>query len=154
MYDRTRDVGFGAEVKRRIMLGTYALSAGYYDAYYRRAQRVRSLIRRDYDVAFDPAGGTGVDVVAMPTTPSPAFRLGEHLQDPLAMYLGDVFTVSANLTGLPAMSIPAGFTAQGLPVGLQLVGRAFDEVTLLRVGHAHERSVGWSRRPPGIAADS
>jgi len=154
MYDRTRDAGFGAEVKRRIMLGTYALSAGYYDAYYRRAQRVRSLIRRDYDVAFDPAGGTGVDVVAMPTTPSPAFRLGEHLQDPLAMYLGDVFTVSANLTGLPAMSIPAGFTAQGLPVGLQLVGRAFDEVTLLRVGHAHERSVGWSRLPPGIAADS
>ena len=154
MYDRTRDAGFGAEVKRRIMLGTYALSAGYYDAYYRRAQRVRSLIRRDYDVAFDQAGGSGVDVVAMPTTPSPAFRLGEHLQDPLAMYLGDVFTVSANLTGLPAMSIPAGFTAQGLPVGLQLVGRAFDEVTLLRIGHAHERTVAWSRRPPGIAADS
>ena len=136
MYDRTRDAGFGAEVKRRIMLGTYALSAGYYDAYYRRAQRVRNLIRRDYDVAFGE--GAGVDVVAMPTTPAPAFRLGEHLQDPLAMYLGDVFTVSANLAGLPAISVPAGFTAAGLPVGLQLVGRPFDEATLLRLGHAHE----------------
>ena len=136
MYDRTRDAGFGAEVKRRIMLGTYALSAGYYDAYYRRAQRVRNLIRRDYDVAF--GDGVGVDVVAMPTTPAPAFRLGEHLQDPLAMYLGDVFTVSANLAGLPAISVPAGFTAAGLPVGLQLVGRPFDEATLLRLGHAHE----------------
>ncbi len=139
MYDRTRDAGFGAEVKRRIMLGTYALSAGYYDAYYRRAQRVRSLIRRDYDRAFD-AAGPGVDVVAMPTTPAPAFRLGEHLQDPLAMYLGDVFTVSANLTGLPAISIPAGFTAARLPIGLQLVGRAFGEATLLRLGHAYERA--------------
>ena len=139
MYDRTRDAGFGPEVKRRIMLGTYALSAGYYDAYYRRAQRVRSLIRRDYDRAFD-AAGPGVDVVAMPTTPAPAFRLGEHLQDPLAMYLGDVFTVSANLTGLPAISVPAGFTAARLPIGLQLVGRAFGEATLLRLGHAYERA--------------
>ncbi len=138
MYDRTRDAGFGAEVKRRIMLGTYALSAGYYDAYYRRAQRVRSLIRRDYDRAFD-AAGPGVDVIAMPTTPAPAFRLGEHLQDPLAMYLGDVFTVSANLTGLPAISVPAGFTAARLPIGLQLVGRAFGEATLLRLAHAYER---------------
>ncbi|MYH29956.1 MAG: Asp-tRNA(Asn)/Glu-tRNA(Gln) amidotransferase subunit GatA [Acidobacteria bacterium] len=138
MYDRTRDAGFGAEVKRRIMLGTYALSAGYYDAYYRRAQRVRSLIRRDYDRAFD-AAGPGVDVIAMPTTPAPAFRLGEHLQDPLAMYLGDVFTVSANLTGLPAISVPAGLTAARLPIGLQLVGRAFGESTLLRLAHAYER---------------
>ncbi len=145
MYDRTRDAGFGAEVKRRIMLGTYALSAGYYDAYYRRAQRVRSLIRRDYDAAFDVDSGPGVDVVAMPTTPAPAFRLGEHLQDPLAMYLGDVFTVSANLTGLPALSVPAGFTAAGLPVGFQLVGRAFDEATLLRLGQTCERTAPWSR---------
>ncbi len=152
MYDRTRDAGFGAEVKRRIMLGTYALSAGYYDAYYRRAQRVRSLIRRDYDVAFSESGGTGVDAVAMPTTPAPAFRLGEHLQDPLAMYLGDVFTVSANLTGLPAISVPAGFTAAGLPVGLQLVGRAFDEAMLLHLGHAYERATAWSHRPPAVAA--
>ncbi len=147
MYDRTRDAGFGAEVKRRIMLGTYALSAGYYDAYYRRAQRVRSLIRRDYSNAFDGNAGPGVDVVALPTTPTPAFRLGEHLQDPLAMYLGDIFTVSANLTGLPAISVPAGFTATGLPIGLQLVGRAFDEATLLRLSHAYERAAGGSRRP-------
>jgi aspartyl-tRNA(Asn)/glutamyl-tRNA(Gln) amidotransferase subunit A len=154
MYDRTRDAGFGPEVKRRIMLGTYALSAGYYDAYYRRAQRVRSLIRRDYDIAFDAAGGSGVDVVAMPTTPSPAFRLGEHLQDPLAMYLGDVFTVSANLTGLPAISVPAGFTGEGLPVGLQLVGRAFDEATLLRLGHAYERHTPRSSRLPGLSTGS
>jgi len=153
MYDRTRDAGFGPEVKRRIMLGTYALSAGYYDAYYRRAQRVRSLIRRDYDIAFDEAGGSGVDAVAMPTTPSPAFRLGEHLQEPLAMYLGDVFTVSANLTGLPAISVPAGFTGEGLPVGLQLVGRAFDEATLLRLGDACESTVAGSRRRPDRAGE-
>ena len=153
MYDRTRDAGFGAEVKRRIMLGTYALSAGYYDAYYRRAQRVRSLIRRDYSSAFDGDAGPGVDVVAVPTTPAPAFRLGEHLQDPLAMYLGDVFTVSANLTGLPAISVPAGFTAAGLPVGLQLVGRAFDEATLLRIGHGYEQTAAWNRRPPEISTD-
>ena len=144
MYDRTRDAGFGPEVKRRIMLGTYALSAGYYDAYYRRAQRVRSLIRRDYDIAFTDEGGAGVHAIAMPTTPSPAFRLGEHLQDPLAMYLGDVFTVSANLTGLPAISIPAGSTGAGLPTGLQLIGRSFDESTLLRLGHAYERTAAWN----------
>ena len=152
MYDRTRDAGFGAEVKRRIMLGTYALSAGYYDAYYGRAQRVRGLIRRDYSRAFDPGAGPGVDAVAMPTTPAPAFRLGEHLQDPLAMYLGDVFTVSANLTGLPAVSVPAGLTAAGLPVGLQLVGRAFDEATLLRLAHAHERAADGYRPPPNVPA--
>ena len=154
MYDRTRDAGFGPEVKRRIMLGTYALSAGYYDAYYRRAQRVRSLIRRDYHVAFGADSGPGVDVVAMPTTPAPAFRLGEHLQDPLAMYLGDVFTVSANLTGLPALNVPAGFTAAGLPIGLQLVGRAFDEATLLRLGDAYERTARWSDRLPHTSSGS
>ena len=154
MYDRTRDAGFGPEVKRRIMLGTYALSAGYYDAYYRRAQRVRGLIRRDYRAAFDGGSGPGVDVVAMPTTPAPAFRLGERLQDPLAMYLGDVFTVSANLTGLPAVSVPAGFTATGLPIGLQLVGRAFDEATLLRLGHAYENAAGWNRHRPTVPAGS
>ena len=153
MYDRTRDAGFGAEVKRRIMLGTYALSAGYYDAYYRRAQRVRSLIRRDYDRAFDDAG-PGVDVVAMPTTPAPAFRLGEHLQDPLAMYLGDVFTVSANLTGLPAISVPAGLTAARLPIGLQFIGRAFGEATLLRLGHAYEGMAAGSSRHRDISVVS
>ena len=144
MYDRTRDAGFGAEVKRRIMLGTYALSAGYYDAYYVHAQRVRSLIRGDYDRAF-----ADVDAVAVPTTPTPAYRLGEHVDDPLAMYLGDVFTVSANLTGLPAISLPAGFTGAGLPIGFQLTARPFDEATLLRLGDALERDAPWSGvRPP------
>ena len=144
MYDRTRDEGFGVEVKRRIMLGTYALSAGYYDAYYVQAQRVRSLIRNDYERAF-----SDVDVVAMPTTPTPAFRIGERVDDPLAMYLGDVFTVSANLTGLPAVSLPAGLSRAGLPIGLQLVGRAFDEASLFRVGDAFEQATSWhDTRPP------
>ena len=148
MYDRTRHAGFGAEVKRRIMLGTYALSAGYYDAYYLKAQQVRSLIRRDYDVAFG-GGSAPVDVVVLPTTPTAAFRLGEHAGDPLAMYLGDVFTVSANLTGLPALSVPAGLTADRMPIGFQLIGRAFDEATLLRLGDVFERETSWcDERPP------
>ena len=151
MYDRTRDDGFGAEVKRRIMLGTYALSAGYYDAYYLRAQRVRNLILRDYETAFAGGGGRRVDVIAMPTTPTHAFRLGEHIEDPLSMYLGDIFTVSANLTGLPALSLPAGFSAARLPIGLQLIGRAFDEATLLRLGDVYERATEWSRRRPPVA---
>ena len=150
MYERTRHDGFGAEVKRRIMLGTYALSAGYYDAYYRKAQQVRSLIRDDYDRAFADAG---IDVVATPTTPTPAFRLGERAEDPLAMYLGDVFTVSANLTGLPAVSLPAGRTAAGLPVGFQLTGRPFDEATLFRVGDVLERAAPWWRDAPPRAAE-
>ena len=123
MYERTRDEGFGAEVKRRIMLGTYVLSAGYYDAYYLKAQQVRTLLRQDYERAF-----ATVDVVAMPTTPTPAFRLGEKTDDPLQMYLADVFTVSANLAGLPAISVPCGFSPDRLPIGLQLTGRMFDEV--------------------------
>ncbi len=140
MYDRTRDAGFGAEVKRRIMLGTYALSQGYYDAYYLRAQRVRRMIRHDYETAFggENGGGGAVHAVAMPTTPTPAFPLGERVEDPLAMYLGDVFTVSANLAGLPAISVPAGLTDARLPVGFQLIGRAFDEATLLRLADAYE----------------
>jgi aspartyl-tRNA(Asn)/glutamyl-tRNA(Gln) amidotransferase subunit A len=133
MYDRTRDEGFGPEVKRRIMLGTYVLSAGYYDAYYLKAQQVRTLLRQDYEQAF-----ASCDVVAMPTTPTPAFKLGEKTDDPLQMYLSDVFTVSANLTGLPAISIPAGQNAEGLPLGVQLTGRMFDEVTLLSAAHALE----------------
>ena len=120
------------------MLGTYVLSAGYYDAYYLKAQQVRTLILRDYDQAFER-----VDVVAMPTSPTPAFRLGERVADPLQMYLADVFTVSANLAGLPAVSVPCGFTAGGLPIGLQLTGRRFDEATLLRVADAYERETGW-----------
>ena len=146
MYAATRERGFGPEVKRRIMLGTYVLSAGYYDAYYLKAQQVRTLIVRDYDRAFERA-----DVVAMPTTPTPAFRLGERSDDPLQMYLGDVFTVSANLAGLPAVSVPCGFSGAGLPIGLQLTGRRFDESTLLRVADAYERDTEWSNQPPPIA---
>lgn len=146
MYDRTRNLGFGAEVKRRIMLGTYVLSAGYYDAYYLQAQRVRTLIRRDYEEAF-----TRVDAVAMPTSPTAAFRLGERLDDPLQMYLADVFTVSANLAGLPAISVPCGFTPEGLPVGLQLVGRPFDEATLCRLADGYERETEWWKRRPPIS---
>jgi aspartyl-tRNA(Asn)/glutamyl-tRNA(Gln) amidotransferase subunit A len=145
MYRRTRAQGFGAEVKRRIMLGTYMLSAGYYDAYYLKAQQVRTLILRDYDEAFQR-----VDVVAMPTSPTPAFRLGERVADPLQMYLSDVFTVSANLTGLPAISVPSGFTRGGLPIGLQLTGRRFDEGTLLRIADAYERESGWWKREPDV----
>ena len=145
MYERTREEGFGAEVKRRIMLGTYALSAGYYDAYYVKAQRVRSLIKTDYDRAFQE-----VDTIAMPTTPTPAFRIGEHLDDPLAMYLGDIFTVSANLTGLPAISVPAGFTPSRLPVGLQLMSRPFDEATLFRLADAYEQDAPWWRESPPV----
>jgi aspartyl-tRNA(Asn)/glutamyl-tRNA(Gln) amidotransferase subunit A len=145
MYTRTRAKGFGAEVKRRIMLGTYVLSAGYYDAYYLKAQQVRTLIRRDYAAAFEQA-----DVIVMPTSPTPAFRLGECTSDPLQMYLTDVFTVTANLAGLPALSTPCGFSATGLPIGLQITGRMFDEATVLRVGDAHERDTDWwARRPTG-----
>jgi aspartyl-tRNA(Asn)/glutamyl-tRNA(Gln) amidotransferase subunit A len=145
MYARTRARGFGAEVKRRIMLGTYVLSAGYYDAYYLKAQQVRTLIRRDYDHAFER-----VDMVAMPTSPTPAFTIGERVSDPLQMYLADVFTVSANLAGLPAVSVPCGFTRSGLPIGLQLTGRMFDEMTLLRVAHAYERRTDWHKKEPTL----
>jgi aspartyl-tRNA(Asn)/glutamyl-tRNA(Gln) amidotransferase subunit A len=145
MYEETRHGGFGAEVKRRIMLGTYVLSAGYYDAYYVKAQQVRTLIRRDFEIAF-----AGADVVALPTTPTPAFRLGEHSSDPMEMYLADIFTVSAPLAGLPAISVPCGFTTEGLPVGLQLTGRAWDEATLLRAGDAYERLTGWAKRRPPV----
>ena len=147
MYERTRDEGFGAEVKRRIVLGTYVLSAGYYDAYYKKAQQVRTLLRRDYDAAF-----ASVDVVAMPTSPTPAFRLGEKTDDPLQMYLTDIFTVSANLAGLPAVSVPCGFTAGKLPIGLQLTGRMFDEATLLRVADAYERLTDWAAQTPVLQA--
>jgi aspartyl-tRNA(Asn)/glutamyl-tRNA(Gln) amidotransferase subunit A len=148
MYDRTRDEGFGAEVKRRIILGTYVLSAGYYDAYYLKAQQVRTLIRRDYDAAFEQ-----VDVVAMPTTPTPAFELGARTASPLQMYLSDVFTVTAPLAGLPAISVPAGFSAAGLPIGLQLTARALDEPTLLRAADAYERLTPFARQRPPHAAD-
>jgi aspartyl-tRNA(Asn)/glutamyl-tRNA(Gln) amidotransferase subunit A len=146
MYSQTREKGFGAEVKRRIMLGTYVLSAGYYDAYYLKAQQVRTLILRDYAQAFEH-----VDVVAMPTTPTPPFKIGERVSDPLQMYLADIFTVSANLAGLPAVSLPCGFTEAGLPIGLQLTGRAFDEATILRTADAYERDTEWWKQAPPIA---
>jgi aspartyl-tRNA(Asn)/glutamyl-tRNA(Gln) amidotransferase subunit A len=130
-------------VKRRIMLGTYVLSAGYYDAYYLKAQQVRTLVRRDYEDAF-----SRVDVVAMPTTPTPAFRLGEKTADPLQMYLADVFTVSANLAGFPAISIPCGFSPERLPIGLQLTGRMFDEGTILRAADAYQRDTRWHMEKP------
>ena len=144
MYSRTRDEGFGAEVKRRIMLGTYVLSAGYYDAFYLKALQVRTLLRRDYEQAFEQ-----VDVVAMPTSPIPPFRLGDKTADPLQMYLADVFTVSANLAGLPGISIPCGF-AGDLPLGFQLLGRMFDEEMLLRVGDAFERASEWHTKSPNL----
>ena len=146
MYEQTRGQGFGAEVKRRIMLGTYVLSAGYYDAYYRKAQQIRTLISHDYDAAFERA-----DVIALPTSPTGAFRLGERTSDPVLMYLADVFTVGANLAGVPAITLPCGFTSSGLPVGLQLTARKMDEVTLLRTGAAYERATDWhDRRPPAV----
>ena len=144
MYSRTRDEGFGAEVKRRIMLGTYVLSAGYYDAFYLKAQQVRTLLRRDYERAFEQ-----VDVVAMPTSPIPPFRLGEKTDDPLQMYLADIFTVSVNLAGLPGISVPCGF-AGTLPIGFQLIGRMFDESTILRVADVYERATPWAARTPAI----
>jgi aspartyl-tRNA(Asn)/glutamyl-tRNA(Gln) amidotransferase subunit A len=145
MYEETRALGFGAEVKRRIMLGTYVLSAGYYEAYYLKAQQVRTLIREDYDAAFER-----VDVIATPTSPTAAFRLGERVHDPLQMYLADVFTVGVPLAGLPGISIPCGFTRECLPVGLQLVGRMWDEETILRAGDAYERDTAWWKEEPKI----
>ena len=139
----TRDYAFGAEVKRRIMLGTYALSAGYYDAYYKKAQQVRTLVTRDYQQVFEQ-----VDVLAGPTSPTVAFRLGEKLDDPLAMYLSDVYTVPANLAGTPGISIPCGY-ADGLPIGLQILGKHFDEAGVLRLAHAYQLATDWHlRRPP------
>jgi aspartyl-tRNA(Asn)/glutamyl-tRNA(Gln) amidotransferase subunit A len=147
VYELSRERGFGAEPKRRIMLGTYALSAGYYDAYYLKAQKVRTLVRRDFDEAF-----RSCDVVAGPVAPSVAFELGEKAADPLAMYLADVFTITVNLAALPGLSVPCGReAASGLPVGLQLIGRPFDEATLLRAARALERERGPFPAPPEVA---
>jgi aspartyl-tRNA(Asn)/glutamyl-tRNA(Gln) amidotransferase subunit A len=135
MYVKSRSEGFGAEVKRRIMLGTYVLSTGYYDAYYRRAQKVRTLIRQDFEQAFKTC-----DVLLAPTTPTTAFKLGEKTDDPLTMYLSDIFTVSVNLAGVPGISIPFGVDAKGLPIGLQILGKAFDEKNVLQTAHFLENS--------------
>ena len=140
MYRKTRDEGFGPEVKRRIMLGTYALSAGYYDAYYQKAQQVRTLVRRDFERAF-----ANCDVLITPTSPTPAFRLGEKVDDPLQMYLSDVCTIPVNLAGLPAISLPAG-RQEGLPLGLQIIGKPFAEETLLRVAYTYQQATSWHQR--------
>lgn len=145
MYKESRSQGFGSEVKRRIMLGTYALSAGYYDAYYKKAQQVRTLIIRDFQAAFDQ-----YDVILHPTTPTTAFKLGDKLDDPVKMYLEDICTVPVNLAGLPAISVPCGFSANGLPIGMQLVGKAFDEATILRVAHAYEQATSHHQRKPEL----
>lgn len=146
-YRRTRGQGFGAEVKRRIMLGTYALSAGYYDAFYGKASLVRTLIKQDYDRAFEQ-----VDIIAAPISPTTAFRLGENTADPLQMYLADVLTISANLAGVCGMSVPCGFDNAGLPIGLQLLGPAFGEDAILRAGYAYERATDWTARRPALVA--
>jgi aspartyl-tRNA(Asn)/glutamyl-tRNA(Gln) amidotransferase subunit A len=145
MYELTRAAGFGKEVRRRVMIGTYVLSAGYYDAYYLRAQRIRALILKDFTDAFKD-----VDVVLTPSTPSAAFGLEEKFDDPVAMYLNDVFTVTVNLAGLPGISVPAGLDNRGLPLGLQLIGRAFDEETVLRAGRAIERAANFTAKPEGF----
>ena len=142
LYTRTREEGFGDEVKRRILVGTYALSAGYYDAYYKKAQQVRRLITEDFAASFEQ-----VDIIAGPTTPGPAFPLGAKSNDPVAMYLEDVYTLAVNLAGLPAMSIPAGFV-DNKPIGLQLIGRHFDESRLLNVAHQYQQLTDWHQQHP------
>jgi len=142
MYEKTRAAGFGAEVRRRVLIGTYVLSAGYYDAYYLKAQQVRTLIARDFAQAYEK-----VDLLLTPTAPSAAFGIGEKTSDPLSMYLNDVFTVTVNLAGLPGISVPAGLSGEGLPLGLQLIGRAFDEETLFRAAYALEEAASFKAEP-------
>ena len=149
MYMKTRQEGFGPEVKRRIMLGTYALSSGYYDAYYRKAQSVRTLINQDFNEAFRQ-----VDVIIAPTTPTAAFKIGEKMENPLEMYLTDIFTISMNIAGIPSISLPCGFTRSGLPIGLQIMGRPFDEERVLRVAHAYEQATEWRKKNPVLQESS
>ena len=143
-YEKTRGAGFGPEVKRRIMLGTYALSAGYYDAYYGKSQKVRTLIRKDFEDAFQK-----VDIILTPTAPTTAFKIGEKVSDPLQMYLSDIFTISCNLAGLPGVSLPCGFSKFGLPIGLQLLGKTFKEEDILRAAHHYEKNTNWKDKRPG-----
>ncbi len=145
VYFETRSQGFGQEAKRRILLGTFVLSAGYYEAYYLKGQKVRTLIRQDFDKAFQE-----VDVILSPTSPTPAFKIGEKSNDPLAMYLSDIYTIPANLAGIPALSVPCGFTASGLPIGLQLMGRTFEEETILRVAHQYEQKNPFYKKRPSL----
>jgi aspartyl-tRNA(Asn)/glutamyl-tRNA(Gln) amidotransferase subunit A len=143
MYRKSREEGFGPEVKRRIMLGTYVLSAGYYDAYYRKAQQVRTLIKNDFLTAFERC-----DVIITPTSPTPAFPIGEKVDDPLAMYLNDIYTVTANLAGLPGLSVPCGLSSGKLPIGFQLLGPYWSEPTLLKLAHAYSEKHPFTERPP------
>jgi len=145
MYFETRDQGFGEEAKRRILLGTFVLSSGYYDAYYLKGQKVRTLVRQDFDEAFQK-----VDIILSPTAPTPAFKIGEKSQDPLAMYLSDIYTISANLAGVPAMSLPCGFSEAGLPIGLQLMAKPFDEETIFRAAHTFEQATEYHKRKPNL----
>ncbi|MEK7332715.1 MAG: Asp-tRNA(Asn)/Glu-tRNA(Gln) amidotransferase subunit GatA [Nitrospirota bacterium] len=145
MYMNTRAQGFGAEVKRRIMLGTFTLSSGYYDAYYKKGQQARTLIKQDFETAFKQ-----VDVIVTPTSPTAAFKAGEKSSDPLQMYLSDIFTISVNLAGIPGISIPCGFTSNNLPVGLQIIGKHFDEETILKVSYAYEQATEWHKRKPNL----
>jgi len=145
MYKKTREEGFGAEVKRRIMLGTYTLSSGYYDAYYLKAQKVRTLIKKDFDDAFK-----NCDILITPTAPTPAFKIGEKFDNPIQMYLSDIFTISVNLAGVPAISIPCGFSKNGLPIGLQIIGRHFDEETVIRAAYTFEQNTNYHQKKPNI----
>ena len=145
MYKKTREEGFGAEVKRRIMLGTYTLSSGYYDAYYLKAQKVRTLIKKDFDDAFK-----NCDILITPTAPTPAFKIGEKFDNPIQMYLSDIFTISVNLAGVPAISIPCGFSKNGLPIGLQIIGRHFDEETVIRAAYTFEQNTDYHTKKPNI----
>ncbi|NQY32344.1 MAG: Asp-tRNA(Asn)/Glu-tRNA(Gln) amidotransferase subunit GatA, partial [Coraliomargarita sp.] len=145
LFTKSRGEGFGDEVKRRIILGTYVLSSGYYDAYYLRAQKVRTLIRNDFDAAFEK-----VDAILTPTSPTPAFKRGERSDDPLAMYLSDIYTISVNLAGLPAISVPSGFTESGLPIGLQVIGKAFGEAEMFAVANAFEKAHDYAQQTPNL----
>ncbi|MGH7884327.1 MAG: Asp-tRNA(Asn)/Glu-tRNA(Gln) amidotransferase subunit GatA, partial [Thermodesulfobacteriota bacterium] len=145
LFFKSRSQGFGDEVKRRIMIGTYALSSGYYDAYYLKAQKVRTLIKKDFEEAFDK-----VDVIAAATSPETAFKIGEKTDDPLKMYLSDVLTIPCNIAGIPGISVPCGFSSSGLPIGLQILGKAFDEETILKVAHTYEQQNDWYKRIPTL----
>lgn len=146
LYKKTRETGFGEEAKRRILIGTYSLSSGYYEAYYLKALKVRTLIKRDFDKAFNT-----VDVILTPTSPVPAFKLGERTKDPLSMYLSDIYTISANLAGVCAVSLPCGFTKNNLPIGAQLIGRAFDEGTLIKIGYSFQQKTDYHKKIPPLA---
>jgi aspartyl-tRNA(Asn)/glutamyl-tRNA(Gln) amidotransferase subunit A len=145
MYKKTRSAGFGAEVKRRIMIGTYALSSGYYDAYYKKASQVRALIKRDFEEAFKQC-----DVILTPTSPTPAFKIGEKMDDPLQMYLSDIFTISTNLAGIPGISVPCGFTKDGLPIGAQFLAGHFEEGKLIQIASAFEKQARLEKRRPAL----